>query len=468
MNKAEIFYKDIGDCLSREEKLRLVKEAKSALNPEFLAGMGRIEPNEHGDWVNMRSSGFGGLIPVAPEKKFDLKTQSFFVVNAIGVATNRDIWVYNFSENSLKNNMKTMVDFYNEQRKTIESKREKDHNVNIDDYIDTDYQKINWTVNLKKDIENNVAHKFDENVIKTGLYRPFTRMNLFFDTNFIERPGIWSKLSPTEDNDNLFICLTGIGVNKEFSAIITNVLPDLQLIANGQCFPLYHYDKKPIIPTNLFEDVSADYVRRDAVSDFILSQSQSRYGPMVTKEDIFYYVYGLLHSPDYRTVFAGDLKKMLPRLPLLEKPADFWAFSKAGRELADLHLNYEDVPAPDDVLINGKPASKASFSAGALRVQKMKFPEKGKKDTIVYNPYITVSNIPPAAYDYVVNGKSAIEWVMERYAVTTHKDSGITNDPNDWAEEHENPRYILDLLLSVIGVSVKTVALVAGLPGLAL
>jgi predicted helicase len=155
---------------------------------------------------------------------------------------------------------------------------------------------------------------------------------------------------------------------------------------------------------------------------------------------------------------------MLPRLPLVEKPTDFWDFSKAGRKLADLHLNYEDQQPPQGVLINGSAMSRSSFSSSQLVVNKMSFPAKGQKDTIIYNSYITISNIPLKAYDYIVNGKSAIEWVMERYAVTVHKESGIKNDPNDWSAEHGNPQYILDLLLSVVDISLKTVEIVEMLP----
>ena len=181
------------------------------------------------------------------------------------------------------------------------------------------------------------------------------------------------------------------------------------------------------------------------------------YGKTVGKEDIFYYVYGFLHSPEYRELFANDLKKMLPRLPLVEDVRDFWKFSKAGRALAELHLNYESVAPCDEVVVTG---ADSSF----FTVEKMRYPKKDQKDTIHYNSKITITNIPAKAYDYVVNGKSAIDWIMERYAVTTHKDSGIKNDPNDWADEVANPRYILDLLLSVINVSVQTVDIVNDLP----
>jgi predicted helicase len=465
MNKAEIYYKDIGDYLSREEKLRIVSEDESILNPALK--MVRIKPNEHGDWINKRNSKFEEFIPLEPEQKFDSKAQSFFFTYAIGVSTNRDAWVYNFSEATLKNSMKKMINFYNEQRKLIEYERNKNKKINIDDCLDTNPHKISWTVNLKKDIENNVGHKFTEKYFKISLYRPFTKMNLFFDTNFIERPGIWQQLLPTEDCDNIIICLSCVGANNGLSIILCKEIPNLHFIGDTQCFPIHWYEKKEKVQKNLFENTDYDYIRHDAVSDFILKQAKTRYGGRVGKEDIFYYVYGILHSPDYRKTFANDLKKMLPRLPLVEKAADFWAFSKAGRELADLHLNYEDQPAPKDVLINGKPLQKTAYPADKLSVIQMKFPAKGQKDTIIYNSYITISNIPVKAYEYIVNGKPAIEWVMERYAVTTHKGSGIINNPNDWAAEHDNPQYILDLLLSVITVSIKTVDILAGLPKVA-
>ncbi len=277
--------------------------------------------------------------------------------------------------------------------------------------------------------------------------------------------------------ENKVICTTGVGSTKEFSALITSNAPDVQLKSNTQCFPLYYYEERQKSAPGLFDQGGeSDYIRRDGISDWILGQAQKAYGKAVTKEDIFYYVYGFLHSPGYRTAFSNDLKKMLPRLPLVEDPKDFWKFSKAGRALAELHIGYEKVPACKEVTVIGDMASSLSAQPSTLvgadkqladhfRVEKMRFPKKDQKDTIIYNSKITIQNIPPRAYDYIVNGKSAIEWVMERYAVTVHKESGIRNDPNDWAAEVGNPRYILDLLLSVIEVSLRTVEVVEGLPG---
>lgn len=240
--------------------------------------------------------------------------------------------------------------------------------------------------------------------------------------------------------------------------MITNSITDLQVVDKGQCFPLYYYEENNNLQKGLFDtDESKKYIRRDAISDFILDSAKVQYGKTVTKEDIFYYVYGFLHNKEYRETFVDDFKKMLPRLPLVENVKDFWSFSKAGRQLADLHLNYETIAPSPDVEINGDDGK-------SYYVDKMRYPKKDQKDTIIYNSKITLTNIPLRAYDYVVNGKSAIEWIIERYQVSTHKESGIINDPNDWSVEAAKPRFILDLVLSIINVSIQTVDIVNSLP----
>jgi predicted helicase len=453
--RARIFYKDIGDYLPREEKLKIISETRSILNPALQ--MVELKPNEYGDWLNKRNDLFETFIPLEPDKKFNIAAQSFFSTYAIGVATNRDAWVYNFSEYSIRDNMHKMIDFYNEQCKLFADKKTENQQVKIDSSIDADPNKISWSRALKNDASNAIKYEYQDSSLTRSLYRPFCVQNLYFHLPFIECPGIHSKLFPMSDMNNLLICVSGIGSNKAFSTIISNIIPDYNLF-NTQCFPLYWYEKKEYAQGGLFKQSRDEYIRHDAITDFILEQARTRYAaPRVSKEDIFYYVYGLLHSPEYRETFANDLKKTLPRLPLVEKAQDFWIFSKAGRELADLHLNYEGQPPLEEVNVYG--AEFDNFS-----VKKMTFPTKVQKDTIIYNERITISGIPAKAYEYIVNGKSAIEWVMERYAVNTHKESGIKNDPNDWSAEHGAPRYILDLLLSVISVSVKTVDMVNGLP----
>jgi predicted helicase len=287
----------------------------------------------------------------------------------------------------------------------------------------------------------------------------------------VESPGLNQIYFPEPNAENVIISIPGIGGTKDFTTVISNSPTDYQVQFNNQCFPLYYYEEREKNNPSLFDSAGErEYIRKDGVSDFILKRAKKIYGKNVDKEDIFYYVYGILHSPDYRTAFANDLKKMLPRIPLIEDVRDFWKFSKAGRGLAELHINYEQVPPYEGVEVSGE-------GSKFFKVEKMRFPKKegevrGKKkkvndkSTILFNSKITISNIPERAYEYVVNGKSAIEWIMERYQVKVDKKSGIKNDPNDWAEEVSNPRYILDLLLSIINVSIQTVAIVESLPRL--
>lgn len=277
------------------------------------------------------------------------------------------------------------------------------------------------------------------------------------------------RFFPTPKHQNLMICVSGVGGNKEFCTLITSSVPDLQVLSNGQCFPLYWYEEnKSVQSRNLFgEESSERWIQRDGITDWLLTEVRSRFSGAknLTKEDIFYYVYGLLHSPDYRERFADDLRKALPNIPIVERVDDFMAFSKAGRALAELHLSYEDHAHEAGVVVNEQKRDITDEYAYYV-VEKMRFPSKGNRTAIIYNGHITIDNIPETAYDYIVNGKSAIEWIMERYAVATDKKSGIKNDPNLWSREQESPRYILDLLLSIIHVSLETQKIVASLPKL--
>lgn len=256
---------------------------------------------------------------------------------------------------------------------------------------------------------------------------------------------------------------------------MTDCIPDLHSIGDSQCFPLYWYDDSTADIADLFSAPQSDadrYVRRDGVTDWILSTARKQYGSRVTKEDIFYYVYGILHAPDYRTTFAADLKKSLPRLPLVESPDDFWAFSRAGRSLAELHLGYERVEPYAGCRTIYSPLTNRGDEISYLIDDKMRFGKLDSKTAdkriIHYNAGITIENIPLEAYDYVVNGKSAIEWVMERYAVKTDPASRIENNPNDWCREHDDPKYIYNLLLRIITVSLETMKIVRSLPKLKL
>ncbi len=447
--KAIIHYFDIGDYLNREDKLAIVKKFTSIANPTM--NLSTLQPNEHGDWLSHRNDLFETFIALG--NKNDKLADTFFVpFYSNGLKTQRDPWCYNFSKSDLENNIQRTLDFYNEERLSLQNKLKKSATSNIKTLLNYDSTKISWTRALEWDVEKNKVHLFENYNCIDCVYRPFVKQHLYFSRALNEMVYLIPKLFPKANIKNIVICFSGT------SALIADLIPDLHFNGDTQAFPLYYYEERQKTKLGLFDEGGdSEYIRRDGVSDFILGRAKSMYGKTVSKEDIFYYVYGFLHSPEYRILFANDLKKMLPRLPLVEDVRDFWKFSKAGRALAALHINYETVPAYEGITVTG---AESSF----FTVEKMRFPKKDQKDTINYNSKITISNIPAKAYEYVVNGKSAIEWIMERYAITTHKESGIKNDPNDWAEEVGNPRYILDLLLSIINVSVQTVDIVENLP----
>ena len=449
---AAIHYEAVADYLSREEKLALVSERGSMLSDKM--SLSSIAPNQAGDWINQRDGLFETFIGLAPEKKYDIKSSTVFVINSRGLETSRDSIVYSSCLSDITNNVRDMISRYNKQREEFHSVENKVKD--LLSFIHDEDARIIWTRGTRRNCANNVIYSFDESNIRTGIYRPFFKQHVYVSAQANEYVNHWLRFFPTPQSKNLVICISGVGVTKEFSCIMVDTIPDLELIGKSQCFPLYWYEKNERDALSLFDSCDDDYTRHSGVTDFILQRAREEFGPKVTAEDVFYYVYGLLHSEEYRKRFSSDLKKSLARIPLVASTQDFKAFAKAGRKLADLHLNYETGPLCQQLIITGDKPSK-------LRVTKMRFPSKEDKGTILYNDSVKIENIPMAAYDYVVNGKSAIEWVMERYAVTTNADSGIVNDPNLWCD---NPRYILDLVSRVIQMSVETQKIVASLPKL--
>lgn len=457
---AEIRYHDIGDYLKREQKLDILRQACHLGGiPSWQA----IQPNDKEDWINQRDGGFDDLLPLTPEKKGDLKASSVFSMYSSGTKTQRDAWAYNYSEKELTITAHRSINHYNEIVSEVQCGKRQTP--------DFDTKLISWTRAVLRDVMRGVHYDASQGEVRTTLYRPFCKQVLFWYKPLVEMRYQMQLLYPHRDTENLCICVT---TGSKFGSFITEYIPDLHLIGDAQCFPLYWYEENKQEQANdLFGNANASrYKRRDGVTDWMLREVRSRFSGArsLTKEDIFYYVYGLLHSTDYRERFADDLRKSLPRIPIVERVEDFMAFSQAGRALAALHLGYEGYPAPEGVVVTTaeQPASMDEYDY--YRVEKMTFPKGVKKtepsDTIHYNSRITITNIPLEAYDYVVNGKSAIHWVIECYQVTTDKHSGIVNDPNAWSQEQGKPRYILDLLLSVIHVSLESQRIIATLPRL--
>jgi len=333
MSKATIYYHDIGDYLSREEKLEKIRKFGSVANVPWKT----LKPNEHGDWINKRNSAFEEFIPIGDKSK-DSEDSFFNPVYSRGLASARDAYCYNSSKSKLIDVINDFIDFYESQRVNFFSK--KNHKaLNVEDFIDFKTEKVTWNRGLKNDLKRNFKIEYDQSNLRIALYRPFFKQRLYFARELNDMVYQLPKLYPIDKLSNYVICVSSNF--KDGSILIADKIPDLHFNGDTQAFPLYYYEERQKSSPNLFDEGEQnEFVRRDGVSDFILGRAQKQYGKNVTKEDIFYYVYGILHSPDYRTAFANDLKKMLPRLPLVENVKDFWAFSKAGRKLAELHINY--------------------------------------------------------------------------------------------------------------------------------
>lgn len=468
-DKCSIHYHDIGDYLTREQKLDIIRKFRSIDNIEWQ----EIEPNEKHDWLNQRDGLFETLIQLGDKDDKTNKKTFFVPYYSRGLATARDAWCYSYSRNQLEQQLRMSIDFYNQQRELLAKEKVQTPNVSVKDFVKYDDTKLSWNRSILNYCDRNRVIEFNRSSVRFSIYRPYCKQYVYFNVAMNDMTYQLDKLFPTSNHENLVICVSGVGVTKEFTCIITDTLPDLELIGKSQCFPLYWYEENKTLEKSLFDDTpeaenKEKYTRRDGISDWILKEVRSRYGGAknITKEMIFYYVYGLLHSEDYRQRFSADLKKSLPRIPIVERVEDFMDFYRYGKKLAELHLNYEDVPAyPNVEVIGGRQLTGTDSDYDYFRVvDKLRFKSKQDKSTIIYNGNIQINNIPEKAYEYVVNGKSAIEWIVERYCVSQDKKSLIRNDANDWAKEHGKPRYILDLLLSVINVSVQTVEIVKALP----
>lgn len=474
--QAEIYYHDIGDYLSREEKLARLKEYVHIGKVSWK----RIIPNKAHDWINQRNEDFE-TFPTIGTKQHVVNEGVLFKLYCRGLMTCRDAWVYNFSQVELEGNVRCMINEFNRHVELVNSGYITQRNVEFQ--INNDPKKIAWSGDLKIALLKGIPHTFeDAGRVMPSIYRPFIKMWVYLSRVFNNSIYHLPKIFPEPDIENVVITVKAPGSSKEFSTLVVNHIPDLHFLGDVQIFPLYKYEKYEELTDDKskWEDVFNNhlagkiitapsgnrYVRYENITDWALKEYRKHYGEDVTKEDIFYYVYGLLHSFEYRERYRNDLKKMLPRIPFVSSVEDFWAFSNAGRKLADLHLNYETIePWPLKEEINGDPNDLATYRVSKMRFRKTQ-DRKDDKTTIIYNENITLSGIPLEAYEYIVNGKSPIEWVMERYKVSRNRKSGIINDPNKWLEEQGNPRYIVDLIKRLVRVSIETMKIVEGLPSL--
>lgn len=460
----ELHYHDIGDYLSQQEKLEIIESFGSFNEMPWQ----KLTPNAQGDWANQRDQAFERFMMMG--EKDGLGANVLFDFYSLGVVTNRDPWVYNSSRDHVTVNVQRMLETYNSDRQryavACEAARG-ERQPELEEVIETDPKRISWTRSLKASARRNKEIQYNPSSLRIGMYRPFSKQWMYFDRLVNEMVNRVPALFPCDGHKNVVISSTGVADRKGYSALVTDHVPNMHLTDTSQCFPLYWYEKVDVDAApqgEMFAVTGASdangYVRRDAITDWALDAFRTHYGDAaISKEDIFWYVYGILHSPEYRQRFAADLKKMLPRIPFAE---DFNAFSAAGRQLGEWHLNYETV----DPFPLTEEAKRLVMEPGDYLVTKMTFGKKdGKPDksVIVYNPHLVLRDIPLEAYEYVVNGKPAIEWIMERYQVTVDKASGIKNDPNEWSDD---PRYIVDLLKRIVRVSIESGRIIQSLPAL--
>lgn len=448
----EIKYRDVGDYLTREAKLAFVRETASYARVEWV----EVKPNVAGDWINQGDERFAAFPPVFVR---DASTVAYFADVSQGIGTSRDAWVTNFSSAKLLATVRDMVSFFNQESARVAklpgSTDEKRSQLSLDP------TKISWSSSLMPKALRGAQLLVDDERAVQATYRGFGAHWLYFDRDLNHRVAGFLRYFPTRTTKNFGIAITGIGAAMPFTALAVDKPVDLSLFGaqtNSQFLARQTF-------TGVSEDSGllglldeSEPLGVDNITDEIQRDFESALGERVTKDEIFGYVYGVLHSPEYRARYAADLNKGLPRIPIVRNAR---TFIDAGQVLLDLHLDYDSVePYPLE--------ETRSFGASD-RVEKIRYLKKGRetdKTTIVYNSGITVSGIPAEAHEYMLGSRSAIDWIIERYQVKTDKASGIVNDPNDWADEQGNPRYILDLLARIVTVSVETMRIVRSLPAL--
>lgn len=480
-----IHYRDIGDYLSADEKLAIV-DGSTLDNVDWQI----IEPNIYGDWLNQRDEDFETW-PVLGDKK-DKTARTFFKEYSLGLASAKDAWVINSNLQTVEKNASRLVN-------TFEKTRVQFHSTNLsvsDQSAPSEFlaqhaseflakDKFSWDDVLLRKLKNNISIRFEPQGFAQGTYRPFFSQHFYFDASLNQRRYSLASIFVPPEHRSIGIAVTSPKPNSNFSSLALDTIPSLDLFGQTtQFFPRWAWEPLETPEGELDFGMGASkgsepgtegeildgYRRVDNITDEILGIYREALGSDVTKDDIFYFVYGQLHDPNYREAYAADLKKMLPHIETPTSRARFDQLATAGRELMDLHVNYEDVepwPVTVDVKASADESDRETWRVQKMKWAKKKDPETGKNvndvTTLVYNKSVTVRDIPAEADEYMLGSRSALAWIIDRYQVKKDKASGIVNDPNDWADEVGNPRYIVDLIAKVTRVAVETVRIVQGI-----
>ena len=439
---ARIYYYRTADLWDKKRKFNFLQERTHVGAIEWQT----IQPDRRYTWITEGlHAEFETFVPMGSKEAKAMKGEAvdvLFHTFSNGVKTNRDAWAYHFNRSTLTENIQGMIDCYNEQ--VFKWDRRADQDANVDEFVVYDNEKISWSSGLKQKLKSGQIAEFAEAKLRQSLYRPFTKSHLYFDRMMTERAYVFPSIFPTAETENRVICVSGLGSNKPFQTLMTSMIPESQMIEKTQCFPFYTYGSN----------------RRENITDWALAQFRRQYqDDTINKWDIFHYIYGLLHHPEYRQRYQANLNRDLPHIPMpppmagtTKKAPDFWTFAKAGARLADIHIGYEQMPAYPLSMVEtpGKPLN--------WRVEKMRLSRD--KTQIRYNDFLTLEGIPEKAFAYQLGNRSALEWVLDQYRVKVDKRSHIVNDPN----RADDPQYIVTLIQKVITVSVETVEIVESLP----
>jgi predicted helicase len=490
--RCRLSYASAGEYWTRAQKYSWLDELGEASNVEWST----LDADGASGWTSdIGMNEFQSLIRLHA----DGENEAAFLLISNGVQTNRDAWVYNFSSAALSKSARQLIGFYNQQVR--DWKAEEREVSELDSFLENDDKEIKWSSRLKERLLAGRTVEYAEANIRKALYRPFCMEHLYFDDTLVHRQGQFPRILPAQANEkeNIIIWLK-TGSDWPFFALCSNTIADQLPQGGSQCFPFYTYA----------EDGTH---RRENITDWALEQFRSHYhDPSITKWDIFHYIYAVLHHPEYRTRYAANLRRELPRIPFAsyvgltttlssraqrDRPEDghaqsrdlpsaasattanpnpqadakqnypvspvppalkdvevFQALAKAGQRLAEIHVHYEQQPE--------YPLQKVEKAGEKLdyRVNKMKLSKD--KSTLIYNQFLTLSGIPKETYGYKLGNRSALEWVIDQYQVSTDKRSGIVNDPN----RDDDKEYILRLIGQVITVSLETVKIVNALPQL--
>jgi predicted helicase len=434
---ADVFVFSIDDYLSSLAKSDLLQGFGSLSQVPFQ----KIEMNPAYVWLTAGlQDDYQNFISLgSKEAKRDRVSNVVFSTFSRGLLSNRDAWVYNFNITDLACNMEKTIEFYNAELDRY--KRKKTEEVQLDNFLNYDESKISWGRVLKNGLKQKKEATFLAENIRMSLYRPFTKTFLFFDRLWNQDIYLIPIIFPNTqtEKENCIICVPGLGGRTNFWCLASNQITNLSLISidANQCFPFYTYDE-------------SGNNRQENITDWALAEYRQHYqNEQISKWDIFYYIYGVLHHPQYRERYAANLRRELPRIPYLQ---DFRTISTIGRKLADLHVNYEE--------LSGYELEKVENPDVTLNWQVEKMRLTKDRQSIIYNDFLTLAGIPSEVFEYKLGNRSALEWVIEEYQVSKDKRSGIINDPN----RYDDPQYIVRLVEQVVAVSVATVQLVKSLP----